>query len=114
LTVAEKRQATRRKVLKGAVLAFNGHHCTLDCTVRDMSDTGCRLLMSDTLRVPATFDLLIEVDATMVPCEVVRRTAREIGVHFTGPATAIAARREQVITDKTTAKPTLRRKPITA
>ena len=34
---AERRQAQRRRVLKGGIVAFNDHYSSLPCTVRDIS-----------------------------------------------------------------------------
>jgi len=34
----EKRRASRRRVLKGAFIAYNDRRCTLPCAVRDIFD----------------------------------------------------------------------------
>ncbi len=83
----------------------------MDCTVRDMSESGCRLLVADTMAFPDCFELLTEIDAILVPCVVARRSAKELGVRFTGPGAPIAARREQIVADHST-KPSLRRRPV--
>ena len=36
----EKRRGPRRRVLKGAIVAYNDRRSTMPCSVRDTSDTG--------------------------------------------------------------------------
>ena len=45
----EKRRSTRRRILKRAVIAYSDRHCTLPCTVRDISESGARLQLTSTV-----------------------------------------------------------------
>lgn len=107
------RAINRRRVLKAGVIAYNGRHVTLECGIRDMSETGAKLNVSGSIAAPDTFELLIELDAISVPCEVVWRRGAEVGVRFTAPVQPYAKKRQQVVDQwaKTAAKPTLRRQP---
>ena len=67
----EKRRGPRRRVLKGAIVAYNDRHSTMPCFVRDISDTGARLRMDCSMSPPDTFLLIIELDGIEVDCEVV-------------------------------------------
>ena len=59
----DRRQgARRRRVLKAGIVAFNGRHSTLPCTVRNISATGAQLRMPGTASAPDTVDLIIELD----------------------------------------------------
>jgi PilZ domain len=107
----ERRQAPRRRVLKGAIVAFNDRRSTLPCTVRDISDTGARLRIDGFINAPDTFDLIIEIDGLEVPCEVVSRKAGEVAVRFVSPPHMVPARRAQVVNALVRTKPTLRRQP---
>lgn len=53
----EKRKAQRRRVLKDGKIVFADGKCLLDCTIRDVSDTGARLLIATTVGVPERFHL---------------------------------------------------------
>ena len=111
--MTELRVSQRRRVLKGAVAAFNARHSTIPCTVRDMSDTGCRLLTAGSISIPDTFELMIELDGTVVGCQVVRRSKTELGVAFIGLIEQRAPERLQALSmTRPTSAPSLRRVPI--
>jgi len=109
---ADNRKTPRRRVLKAGLIAFNSRHSTLQCTVRDMSDGGARLLTAGSINAPDTFELIVELDGIEVNCAVVARSATEVRVKFTGPIRQTAITRVQVL--KATGsreQPSLRRKP---
>lgn len=111
--MVEQRVSLRRRVLKGAVAAFNGRHATIPCTVRDVSATGCRLLTTGSVAIPDTFELITDLDGTVVACEVIRRTNTELGVKFVGPIEQRPPERVQVvIATRPASKPSLRRTAI--
>ena len=109
------RENTRRRVLKSGVIAYSGRQVTLKCAVRDLSESGARLLVEGSIAAPDTFELLCEIDGMAVDCIVVWRRAMEIGVRFAAPPVYTDKRRLQVVDrwSQTTAKPTLRRQPKT-
>ena len=109
----EPRAKRRSRVLKRGVVGFNGRHSTLECTVRNISESGCAITSDVAKQIPDSFELLIELDALWYPCEVVWRRPPQIGVHFTGPAQPAKQTRVQVVTGMTQApRASLRRKPI--
>jgi hypothetical protein len=62
---------------------------TIDCIIRDISESGARLRMTSTTEVPKSFLLLIKDDNVIVPVQRVWRNAHDVGVKFTGnPRTA--------------------------
>lgn len=83
MTVAEteKRAAQRRTILKGGHIVFNGGRSTIDCTVRNLSPKGAKLLVTSAFGIPDTFDLLVQGNSRQ-PCRVAWRKAKEIGVAF--------------------------------
>lgn len=111
---SSKRNASRRRVLKAGVVAYNGRHVTLPCGVRDMSEQGARLTLAGSVTAPDTFELLVELDGIEASCEVVWRRGSEIGVRFLAPPKSNDKKREQVVDQWTqhTSRPTLRRKPL--
>ena len=78
-----KRTMRRVRVLKqGKMLLPNGM-TVIDCTVRDLSETGARLLCGDPGAIPNTFRLVFPADRTMREVEVVWRRPDQLGVRFT-------------------------------
>lgn len=108
----DARRAARRRVLKAGLAASNDRHLTVNCTVRDLSDTGARLKTEGSVGVPDTFELTIEVDGLEASCAVVWRSGQEVGVKFLAAPRKVAARRAQIINPMVPAsQPSLRRKP---
>lgn len=92
-----RRRTQRRRVLKAGIIAFNNRHSTLPCTVRDVSETGARLLVAGSIDAPDTFELIIELDGIEADCRVVSRTRSEVRVLFVGNIRHTERRRIQVI-----------------
>ena len=57
--MSEHRQAIRMRRLKDARLVFNGRNSVMNCTVRNASEQGAKLLMAEPYMVPAEFELTI-------------------------------------------------------
>ena len=76
----EKRIAPRRRVLKAAFIVISEKAPKLECTVRNLSDTGAALQVSTTYGIPAHFDVII--DGARHHCRSVWRTDVKIGVTF--------------------------------
>ena len=109
----EGRLAPRRKVLKAAIAASNNRHLMVSCSVKDVSATGARLRVDNTVSIPDTFELIIPVDGLEANCEVVWRRTNEVGVKFIGAPRMVGARRAQIINPMQSAQPpSLRRKPL--
>ena len=107
------RKATRRRVLKSGIVAYNDRFSALPCIVRNLSSTGAQLRIDGTLNVPTTFELLVDLDGLEVRCEIVWRKDKEIGVRFTSPPRMVTPKRTQSVTPLTSRQaPPLRRKPL--
>src|ERR1700761_7895124 len=78
----EKRGAPRRRVLKAGTIEFGGG--AIDCTVRNVSETGASLEVTSPLGIPENFTLVIPSDGQHFSCRVVYRKERRIGVTFAG------------------------------
>ena len=108
----EKRRAPRRRVLKGAIVAYNDRRSTIPCIVRDISDTGARLRTEGVVSAPDTFMLIVELDGIEADCQVVWRKAPDLAVRFVAPPRKVAPKRAQVVAALVHGqKPSLRRKP---
>jgi hypothetical protein len=78
----ERRIATRKKsFLKGTVY-FNNRHSSLDCLIRDYSDTGARLEFAGPTSLPETIELHIPARDETLRCHVRRVQGNEVGVSF--------------------------------
>jgi hypothetical protein len=77
----QKRRVSRRRVFKGAQISFRGLRAAIDCTVRDISDLGARLIVESPIGVPDRFDLVQNGRESRF-CRVVWRKATQIGVEF--------------------------------
>jgi hypothetical protein len=67
-------------MLKAGTISFGGG--AIDCTVRNLSETGAALDVISPVGIPERFTLLVEADRRHVPCRVVWRKEKRIGVHF--------------------------------
>lgn len=82
---AEHRRAQRRRTLKqGKVILTDS--TTMDCTIRDMSEDGARLVFGGPTQLPRSFSLVILSDNTRRPAERLWQRGLSAGIAFTGPA----------------------------
>ena len=77
----DRRESVRRKTLKAGKIVFNGRKSAFDCPVRNMSETGAKVVLLSTLGVPEMVDLDLEDGATY-SCRVARQTLTELGLEF--------------------------------
>ena len=74
------RAAPRHRVLKAGSIEFNGG--VIDCTIRNVSDTGAQIEVASPVGVPDSFWLVVTGDHTRRHCRVAWRTDKRIGVAF--------------------------------
>jgi hypothetical protein len=79
--MSDKRIAPRHRVLKQGRLAFDGGGA-VDCTVRNLSNTGARLEVVTPVGLPETFTLVIPADKFARRCHVAWSHDKRIGVAF--------------------------------
>jgi hypothetical protein len=79
---AERRNALRRRVLKGATLSFNRGYSAFECVVRNRSDGGARLSLAETFALPMTFRLTISGETETHTAHVVWRGLDQVGVRL--------------------------------
>jgi hypothetical protein len=73
--------ARSRTFLKGIVY-FNNRGTSIDCTIRDLSDTGAKIEFASLVTVPDIIELHIPLKQKTYPARVMRRESYEIGVSF--------------------------------
>ena len=74
------RIAPRRRVLKAGSIVFGSS--AIDCTVRNLSETGAALEVVTPLFIPDRFAPIVLTDQWNRPCHIVWRKERRIGVRF--------------------------------
>ena len=78
--MGEHRVAPRHRVLKAGTIEFGGG--AIDCMIRNMSNTGAALDVTSPIGIPAQFTLVLPADGLHMPCHVVWRKEKRIGVTF--------------------------------
>jgi hypothetical protein len=78
--MSEHRIAPRRRMFKAGTIEFGGG--SIDCTVKNLSDTGAALEVLSPLYVPERFTLFVPTDQFKRRCHVVWRKQRRIGIAF--------------------------------
>lgn len=77
----ESRATQRRRMLKGGTIVLNEGNSTIDCTVRNLSETGARLKVASIIGIPDNFRLIISGEQSF-SCAVVWKREAELGVRF--------------------------------
>jgi hypothetical protein len=75
-------RGVRQSALIGARIIFNQGSSTLDCVIRDLSEDGARLSMSDAFAPPDVFDLFIPQKNATYRARVAWRRNEGLGVSF--------------------------------
>jgi hypothetical protein len=81
---AHHRSEHRKRTLKEAKIILTDW-TVMDCTIRDISEKGARLVLGDAVTLPAEFRLHIVSSNTIVPVQVLWQRGTTAGVGFTGP-----------------------------
>ena len=76
----EHRIAPRRRMFKAGTIEFGGDG--IDCTVKNLSDTGAALEVLSPLYVPDRFTLFVPSDQLKRRCHSVWRKQRRVGIAF--------------------------------
>ena len=85
--MSDKRSATRwPSCLKGKVLAEDGR--VIDCLVRDFSESGAKIELPASTKLPNTIDLFFPLRQETFRAHVRWRGDKEIGLTFENPASA--------------------------
>ena len=77
-----KRNVERKRTLKKGTIVFNNRYCSANCTVRNESETGALLVVSDNHLIPSRVELNVYPGAIYRPVQVMWRTKDAVGVKF--------------------------------
>ncbi len=79
---SDQRIASRRRVLLTGKLVYGDADLTLDCAIRDLSETGARVKVSGPVALPHRLYLIEQRTGQAFECEVAWRKLPEIGLRF--------------------------------
>lgn len=77
----DKRGEQRHRTLKKGYIVFNDRRSTIECIIRNLSETGAQLKVASIVGIPDSFELLVN-DKDTLPCKVAWRRQTELGVSF--------------------------------
>ena len=76
----ERRRELRKRCFLGARIEFNNKRSTMDCLVRDESDNGARLVVTESVTVPAEFEIAYKDRTRVRRVELAWRRGDHLGV----------------------------------
>jgi PilZ domain len=80
--MSERRQSGRRKSFLRGLVYFDNKNGALDCIIRDLSDDGARIVFSESVALPDSFELQIPQKNHKLRAHVTWRRGSEIGLGF--------------------------------
>lgn len=78
----ERRGGQRKRTLRAAKIVYGDFRYTLDCVIRDSSETGARVRCANSSDAPANFYLF--EGGLLLKSDVAWRRGDELGLRFTG------------------------------
>lgn len=79
---SEGRKSERKRVLLGGRLIFEQLGATAECRIKDLTREGARLVFTNEVMTPDTFEMIEQRNGVLYSCEVAWRKSREMGVIF--------------------------------
>ena len=83
----DKRNSQRRRALKDGKIVFNNGFCVVDCTIKNLSETGAMLVAPKAGGIPDEF-VLIDSKGQKHEAKVRWRKLNALGVMLTGQRTS--------------------------
>ena len=80
----DKRGAARQRVLKAAKIITMDNTSVIDCTVRNMSDTGAQLVIEKHVKMPDEFQFFLATGDTVRDAVLAWHRGDRVGLKFKG------------------------------
>jgi hypothetical protein len=93
----DSRNADRRRLLKGVKISYNAGASQFAAVLKNMSDKGGFVEVSEGVIIPEQFTLINDLDGYRVECQVRRRKSHSAGFEFIGEPENFKPMRSQVI-----------------
>jgi zona occludens toxin (predicted ATPase) len=81
----ESRNEQRHRTLKPGLIVFNNGFSTIECMVRNLSESGAQLKVESLIGIPDEFQLKLK-DAGIARAQIAWKRGKTIGVKFIDPA----------------------------
>jgi hypothetical protein len=78
----DRRSSTRQKSFLQGRVYYNNRRSSIDCLVRDISETGAKLVFSGTVTLPDVVELYLSNKEAVCRARVQWRRGNEVGVDF--------------------------------
>ena len=78
----DQRNSRRTRSLLNGRIIFNNRSSVIDCTIRDVSETGARIVFAHPVQIPPGFELDIPKRGPAVRARVIWSNGNEHGVSF--------------------------------
>ncbi|WP_414472289.1 PilZ domain-containing protein [Microvirga sp. M2] len=78
----QRRTSPRTRTLLEGCIVYNGGLSRMDCTIRDLSSTGARLVFAQPVRIPAEFELQIPRRRIARRAQIIWYDGRTHGIMF--------------------------------
>ena len=79
---AERRPQRRKRVLLGGIVSYSGGVFSLNCTIRDLSESGARIVFSSNQPLPTEIFFINIRDGVVHEAEVVWHKGKAAGIKF--------------------------------
>ena len=83
-SMANRRKYRRHRVLKEGKITNCEMHCLANVVIRDLSESGARIQLPETLSLPDDFSLYIVTDRLLYPAVARWREEKVLGIQFVG------------------------------
>ena len=80
----EKRNSPRQRVLKAAKIITMDNTSVVDCTVRNLSDSGAQLVIEKSVKMPDEFQFFLANGDTVRDAELAWHRGDRVGLKFKG------------------------------
>ncbi len=88
-TTGNKRAAARARVFKAAKIYRMNGVFAMDAIVRDLSDTGCKIVCKDQMALPNEMQMVLPSDGKMRLAKVAWRRGDLAGINFTSDSSKV-------------------------
>jgi len=78
----ERRPHPRRRMLLGGVVVSGNGGCVFDCSIRNLSESGAKIVCAKGVHLPPSFHLIIVRDRIVCEARLSRRDGDAYGVAF--------------------------------
>ena len=82
MSISERRAEKRQRTYLGAQVVFNRRQSIYDCLIKNMSESGARLVFAQPAMIPTAFELVVNKGGESRMAEIKLRTRLSTGVSF--------------------------------